>query len=103
MGGRKARPYGTARCRKALTVRSRRINFFRSSRAFEGLYFGSSPASTKLHRVIQKSLLLSLGQTNRHLMRLISQAKLRGANKESVELEKAYSGQITAAALSAAL
>jgi len=73
------------------------------AKAFEALYFGGSPASTKLHRVIQKSLLLSLGQTNRHLTRLISQAKLRGASKESVELEKAYSGQITAAALSAAL
>jgi CRP-like cAMP-binding protein len=66
---------------------------------FEALYFGSSPASVKLHRAIQKSLLLSLGQTNRHLTRLISQARLRGAEKEGVELEKAYSGQITAAAL----
>jgi CRP-like cAMP-binding protein len=67
--------------------------------AFEKLYFGSSPASTKLHRVIQKSLLISLGHTNRHLTRLISQAKLRGAEKEGKELEKAYSGQITAAAV----
>ena len=67
--------------------------------AFEKLYFGNSPASTKLHRVIQKSLLSSLGQTNRHLTRLISQARLRGADKEGNELEKAYSGQIIAAAL----
>ena len=73
------------------------------ARQFEALYFGNSPAATKLHRVIQKSLLLSLGQTNRHLTRLISQAKLRGAEKEGIELEKAYGGQITAAALSAAL
>jgi CRP-like cAMP-binding protein len=73
------------------------------AKEFEALYFGNSPASTKLHRAIQKSLLLSLGQTNRHLTRLISQAKLRGAEKEGIELEKAYSGQITAAALSAAL
>jgi CRP-like cAMP-binding protein len=71
--------------------------------AFEKVYFGNSSASTKLHRVIQKSLLLSLGQTNRHLTRLISQAKLRGAEKEGKELEKAYGGQITAAALSGAL
>jgi CRP-like cAMP-binding protein len=62
--------------------------------AFEKLYFGSSPASTKLHRVIQKSLLSSLGQTNRHLTRLISQARLRGADQEGNELEKAYGGQI---------
>jgi CRP/FNR family cyclic AMP-dependent transcriptional regulator len=69
--------------------------------AFEKLYFGNSSASTKLHRVIQKSLLSSLGQTNRHLTRLISQARLRGAEKEGNELEKAYSGQIIAAALGA--
>ena len=51
-------------------------------RDFDKLYFGSSPASTKLHRVIQRSLLSSLGQTNRHLSRLISQARLRGAHEE---------------------
>jgi len=69
------------------------------AREFEALYFGNSAAATKLHRVIQKSLLLSLGQTNRHLTRLISQAKLRGAEKEGKELEKAYGGQITAATM----
>ena len=57
--------------------------------------------STRLHRVIQKSLLLSLGQTNRHLTRRISQARLRGADKEGEELEKAYGGQIIAAAANA--
>ena len=67
--------------------------------AFDRLYFGSSPASTKLHRVIQRSLLSALGQTNRHLTRLISQARLRGADKVGNELEKAYSGQIVAAAV----
>ena len=71
------------------------------SKDFEKLYFGSSPASSRLHRVIQKSLLYSLGQTNRHLTRLISQARLRGAEKEGVELEKAYGGQIIAAASAA--
>ena len=69
------------------------------SLAFDKLYFGASPASTKLHRVIQKSLLSSLGQTNRHLSRLISQARLRGADKVGDELEVARSGQIIAAAL----
>lgn len=64
--------------------------------AFERIYFGSSPASTKLHRVIQKSLLHSLGQTNRHLTRLISLARLRGAEEEGDELAKAYAGQIIA-------
>ena len=67
---------------------------------FEKLYFGPGPASTRLQRVIQKSLLLSLGQTNRHLTRLISLARSRGAEKEGKELAKAYSGQIIAAPLS---
>jgi len=64
------------------------------AKAFESIYFGASPASTKLHRAIQRSLLSSLGQTNRHLTRLISQARLRGAAKEGDELAKAYSGQV---------
>ena len=67
------------------------------SKDFDQLYFGSSPASTRLQRVIQKSLLSSLGQTNRHLSRLISQARLRGAHAEGDELEVARSGQIIAA------
>ena len=67
------------------------------SKDFDKIYFGSTPASTKLQRVIQKSLLSSLGQTNRHLSRLISQARLRGADEEGDELEVARSGQIIAA------
>jgi CRP-like cAMP-binding protein len=62
--------------------------------AFEKLYFGGSPVSGRLHRAIQRSLLYSLGQTNRHLTRLISQARLRGARNEGDQLEKAYGGQI---------
>jgi hypothetical protein len=65
---------------------------------FEKLYFGASPASTKLQRVIQKSLLSSLGQTNRHLTRLISQARLRGADREGDALERALGGQIVSTA-----
>ena len=64
--------------------------------AFDALYRGSSPLSTKLHRAIQRSLLASLGQTNRHLTRLISLARLRGADKEGDALEKALGGQIVA-------
>ena len=64
------------------------------AKAFEAVYFGATPASVKLHRAIQRSLLGSLGQTNRHLTRLLSQARLRGAGKERDELEKAYGGQI---------
>jgi CRP-like cAMP-binding protein len=62
--------------------------------AFEKLYFGAGHASKKLRRVIQRSLLQSLGQTNRHLTRLISLARLRGAEQEGDELEKTYGGQI---------
>jgi CRP-like cAMP-binding protein len=64
--------------------------------AFDALYHGTSPASTKLHRVIQRSLLSSLAQTNRHLTRLISLARLRGAHKEGDALEKARGAQILA-------
>jgi CRP-like cAMP-binding protein len=62
--------------------------------AFDALYHGTGPASTKLHRVIQRSLLSSLAQTNRHLTRLISLARLRGAEKEGDALETALGGQI---------
>jgi CRP-like cAMP-binding protein len=64
---------------------------------FEMIYFVASSASTKLHRAIQRSLLSSLGQTNRHLTRLISLARLRGAEKQGDSLESALSGQIVAA------
>jgi CRP-like cAMP-binding protein len=64
--------------------------------AFDALYHGAGPVSTRLHRVIQRSLLASLAQTNRHLTRLISLARLRGADREGDALEKALGGQIVA-------
>jgi CRP-like cAMP-binding protein len=64
---------------------------------FEMIYFLASSASTKLHRAIQRSLLSSLAQTNRHLTRLINLARLRGAEKQGDSLESALSGQIVAA------
>jgi CRP-like cAMP-binding protein len=79
-------------------VRERALLLEIPREAFENLYFGSSPGSTRLHRAIQKSLLTSLGQTNRHLTRLISQARLRGADKEGDALESVLSGQIVSAA-----
>jgi len=63
---------------------------------FEALYFSASPVAVKLHRAIQKSLLSSLAQTNRHLTRLISQARLGEAADEGEKLEKARAAQITA-------
>jgi CRP-like cAMP-binding protein len=62
------------------------------SPAFEKLYFGGSTTSIKLRRTIQSTLLNSLGQTNRHLTRLISLAKLR--SEESEALEKVLASQI---------
>ena len=63
-----------------------------ASPAFEKLYFGGSTTSIKLRRTIQSTLLHSLGQTNRHLTRLISLAKLR--SEESEALEKVLASQI---------
>ena len=65
-----------------------------ASPAFERLYFGGSTTSIKLRRTIQSTLLYSLGQTNRHLTRLISLAKLRSADEESEALEKVIASQI---------
>lgn len=63
---------------------------------FEALYFSASAVAIKLHRAIQKSLLSSMAQTNRHLTRLISQARLSDADHEGEKLEKARGEQITA-------
>ena len=63
---------------------------------FEALYFSASAVAIKLHRAIQKSLLSSMARTNRHLTRLISQARLDDADREGETLEKARGAQITA-------
>jgi len=61
---------------------------------FEKLYFGASPLSTRLRREIQAVLLQSLGQTNRHLTRLISLARLRSKDEESEALQRVVASQI---------
>jgi CRP-like cAMP-binding protein len=66
-------------------------------KAFDALYGGDGAISTALHHAIQGSLLASLAQTNRHLTRLISLARLRGARREGDKLESALGGQIVAA------
>ena len=66
------------------------------ARDFEALYFSASAVAVKLHRAIQKSLLSSMAQTNRHLTRLISQARLSDADHAGEKLEKARGEQITA-------
>ena len=64
---------------------------------FEALYYGGGAVSNALHRALQRSLLVSLAQTNRHLTRLISLARLRGANRVGDKLETALGEQIVAA------
>lgn len=64
---------------------------------FEALYFGARSVTTHLHHAIQRSLMASLAQTNRHFTRLISLARLRGARREGDKLETAQGGQIVAA------
>ena len=58
---------------------------------------GAEAADEADKRVHLGSLLASLGQTNRHLTRLISLARLRGAEKVGDRLETALGGQIVAA------
>jgi CRP/FNR family cyclic AMP-dependent transcriptional regulator len=64
--------------------------------AFDDLYQGIRSTSTKLHRAIQRNLLVSLGHTNRQLTRLISLARLRARREESEALARAYFGQLWA-------
>lgn len=69
--------------------------------AFEALYFGARSVTTHLHHAIQRSLMASLAQTNRHFTRLISLARLRGANRQGDRLEGALGEQLVAAPSSA--
>ena len=65
---------------------------------FREIYFGDSRASTRLRAAVQRSLLASMGRTNRALTRLLSQAKLDEATRTEKTLETALHGQLTAAA-----
>lgn len=85
----------------AASVREASILLEIPAGAFHALYGGEASVATALHHAIQRSLLASLAQTNRHLTRLISLARLRGAKRESDRLEGALGGQIVAAPLPA--
>jgi CRP-like cAMP-binding protein len=54
---------------------------------FLALYNGSAGVSVSLQHAIHKSLLRSMARTNNQLTRLISAARLRGAQAEGNELE----------------
>ncbi|HET6263346.1 MAG TPA: cyclic nucleotide-binding domain-containing protein [Usitatibacter sp.] len=62
--------------------------------AFRELYFGPGRASTRLRAAVQRSLLASMGRTNRALTRLLSQARLH-ASRDEKPLEAALAGQLT--------
>jgi len=65
--------------------------------AFRELYCGPPRASALLRHAVQRSLLASMGRTNRSLTRLLSQAKL-DSPRSAAPLEAALHGQIIAAA-----
>ncbi len=66
------------------------------AQAFRPLYFGPSRACALLRQAVQRSLLASMGRTNRSLTRLLSQAKL-DSPRSAAPLEAALHGQIIAA------
>ena len=66
--------------------------------AFLEIYHGASGASVSLQHAIHASLLRSLTRTNGQLTRLISDARLRGADREGSALEAARGSQIVEAA-----
>ena len=62
--------------------------------AFRELYSGEGRASTRLRAAVQRSLLASMGRTNRALARLLSQAKLEEATRVEKTLETAFHAQL---------
>ena len=62
--------------------------------AFIGAYEGESRLAVKLQHAIHRSLLRSLARTNNQLTRLISAARLRGAEAEGRALEAARGSQV---------
>jgi len=65
--------------------------------AFRELYFGQTRASARLRAAVQRSLLASMGRTNRALTRLLSQARLDESTRAEKTLEAALHAQLTAA------
>lgn len=61
---------------------------------FLAVYNGDSGTSVSLQHAIHKSLLRSMARTNTQLTRLISAARLRGADAEGSALEAARGSQI---------
>jgi len=62
--------------------------------AFRDLYFGEGASSSRLRGAVQRSLLESLGRTNRVLTRLATQARLATREDEAEQFEVAGAAQL---------
>lgn len=65
--------------------------------AFRALYFGEAPSASRLRAAVQRSLLESLGRTNRALTRLATHARLRAQKASAEQIEAAGAAQLWAA------
>lgn len=61
---------------------------------FRSLYFGAGPCASRLRGAVQRSLLESLGRTNRSLTRLAAHARLAAHEREAAQLEAASAAQL---------
>lgn len=64
--------------------------------AFRALYFGDRPSGTRVRAAVQRSLLESLGRTNRGLTRLATHARLAAREGEAAQLDAAGAAQLWA-------
>jgi len=62
--------------------------------AFRALYFGEGASSSRLRGAVQRSLLESLGRTNRALTRLATHARLADREREAAQFEAAGAAQL---------
>jgi len=69
---------------------------------FRALYFGDGATASRLRAAVQRSLLESLGRTNRSLTRLATHARLVARAREASQFEAAGAAQLWAASGEAA-
>ncbi len=62
--------------------------------AFRGLYFGEQASATRVRAAVQRSLLESMGRTNRALTRLATHARLGARASEAEKYEAAGAAQL---------
>ncbi|MGE0356628.1 MAG: cyclic nucleotide-binding domain-containing protein [Burkholderiales bacterium] len=64
--------------------------------SFRALYFGDRPSGTRVRAAVQRSLLESLGRTNRGLTRLATHARLAARAVEAAQFDAAGAAQLWA-------